>query len=73
MAWGAAAQQESEPVVVEVPEAEAEPLDVLDAERLVPSVVALVSRVRCQRRIGISQGAMVRAKRSSSGTSLAAQ
>ena len=71
MAWGAAAQQESGPVVVDVPEAE--PLDVLDAERLVPSVVALVSRVRCQRRIGVSQRAMVRARRSSSGTSLAAQ
>src|SRR2546423_5919357 len=28
--WGATAQQESESIVVEVPESEAEPLDVLD-------------------------------------------
>jgi hypothetical protein len=28
--WCAVAQQEAEPIVVEVPEAEAEPLDVLD-------------------------------------------
>jgi hypothetical protein len=41
--------------------------------RFVPSVAAFVSRVRCQRRIGISQRAMVRASRSSSGTSLLAQ
>jgi hypothetical protein len=41
--------------------------------RLVPSVAALVSRVRCQRRIGVSQRATVRASRSSSGTWLWAQ
>jgi hypothetical protein len=33
----------------------------------------LVSRVRCQRRMGVSQRAMVRLSRSSSGTSLRAQ
>ena len=41
--------------------------------RLVPSVAALVSPVRCQRRIGTSQRAMVLASRVSSGMSLAAQ
>jgi hypothetical protein len=41
--------------------------------RLVPSVAALVSRVWCQLRIGVSQRAMVRASRSSSGTSLRVQ
>ena len=40
---------------------------------LVPSVAALVSRVRCQRRIGVCQRVMVRASRSSSGTSLLVQ
>jgi hypothetical protein len=39
--WGAAAQEESEPIVVEVPESEAEPFDVLDDQ-----VGALGRRVR---------------------------
>ena len=41
--------------------------------RLVPSVAALVSLVRCQRKLGVSQRAIVLASRSSSGTALAAQ
>ena len=69
---GSAAQEEPEPIVLEVPEPEPSRLMFL-MTRLVPSVAAFVSRVRCQRRIGTSQRAMVRASRSSSGTWLPLQ
>jgi hypothetical protein len=70
--WGAAAQEEPEPVVVETRNPKPGRLMFL-MTRFVPSVAALVSRVQCQRRIGASQWVMVRAGRSSSGTSLEVQ